>query len=132
MTLKHKKPPIPLEQVSAKPDNWSGPWGRINPTSSGFDVVRFCQRPERSSEKTHSYPYRVISSWHWTDGASEELRIEASADQVTIKGRGLERIVEALDRGTLEVLCEVPGQVPTSEEYAVWITAISIEGKQPD
>ena len=132
MTLKHKKQPVPPGPISAKPDNWSGPWGRINPTSSGFDVVRFCQRPEHSSEKTHSYPYRVLSSWHWTDGAPEELRIEASADQVTIKGRGLERIVEALDRGTLEVLCEVSGEVPTSEEYAVWITAISIERKQPD
>jgi hypothetical protein len=60
------------------------------------------------------------------------LRIEVGADQVTIKGRGLERIVEALDRGTLEILCEVPGEMPPSEEHAVWITAISIEGKQPD
>ncbi len=132
MTLKHKKQPVPPEPVSAKPDNWSGPWGRISPTSSDFDVVRFCQRPEHTSEKTHSYPYRVISSWHWTNGASEELRIDASADQVTIKGRGLERIVEALDRGNLEILCEVPGEMPPLEEHAVWITAISIERNQAD
>jgi hypothetical protein len=131
MTLKHKRPPTPPEPVSTKPDNWSGPWGRINPTSSGFDVVRFCQRSERSSEKTHSYPYRVISSWHWTGGAPEELRIETGADQVTVKGRGLERIVEALDRGTLEVLSEVPGEMPPVEEHAIWITSINVEGVQP-
>ena len=126
MTLKHKKPPIPPEQASAKPDNWSGPWGKINPTSSGFDVVRFCQR-ERGAEKTHSYPYRVISSWHWTDGDTEELRIVTGADEVTIKGRGLDRIVEALDRGALEVLCELPGEMPPVEEHAVWITSILVE-----
>jgi hypothetical protein len=131
MTLKHKRPPTPPEPVSTKPDNWSGPWGRINPTSSGFDVVRFCQRPDRGSEKTHSYPYRVISSWHWTDCAPEELRIETGADQVTVKGRGLERIVEALDRGTLEVLSEVPGEMPPVEEHAIWITTINVEGLQP-
>lgn len=130
MTLKHKKPPIPPEQASAKPDNWSGPWGRINLTSAGFDVVRFCQRPDGLPEQTHSYPYRVLSSWHWTDGAPEELRIEASADQVTVRGRGLERIVEALDQGTLEILCEIPGDLPPSEEHAVWITAISIERRE--
>jgi hypothetical protein len=130
MTLKHKKAPIQSEPASVKPENWSGPWGRINPTSSGFDVVRFCQRSEPRSEKTHSYPYRVISSWHWTDGASEELRIEAGPDQVTIKGRGLERVVEALDRGTLEILCEVPGEILPVEQHAIWITSINVEGSQ--
>jgi hypothetical protein len=59
------------------------------------------------------------------------LRIETGADQVTVKGRGLERIVEALDQGTLEVLCEVPGEMPPVEEHAIWITTINVEGLQP-
>ncbi len=107
MSLKHKKPPVLLETESVNPDAWNGPWGRINPTSETFDVIRFCQGTAGRNLKMHSYPVRVISSWHWTQEQDEEqLRIEAGADLITVRGKGLERIVEALDRGTLEVLKE--------------------------
>jgi hypothetical protein len=123
MNLKPKKPQAPSDPPASKPDKWTGPWGRINPTSTGFDVVRFCQRPDRTPEQTHSYPYRVISSWHWIDRFPEELKIEAGSDLVTVKGRGLDRIMEALDCGTLEILCETP-----SEEGAIWVSAITVVG----
>ena len=130
MSLKPKKSQTPSEPPSSKSDKWTGPWGRINPGSPSFDVVRFCLRPDRSPEKTHSYPYRVISSWHWTDHSPQELKIEAGANLITIKGRGLDRIVEALDRGTLEILCEVPYEPSSMEERQspIWISAITIEG----
>ena len=130
MPLKLKKSQTPSEPSPSKPDNWSGPWGRINPTSAGFDVVRFCQRPDRAPEQTHSYPYRVISSWHWTDNFPQELKIQAGVDLIMVKGRGLDRIVEALDRGTLEILCEVPYEPSSMEERQspIWISAITIEG----
>jgi len=59
------------------------------------------------------------------------LKIEASADLITVKGRGLDRVVEALERGTLEILCEVPYEPSTPEDYQsqIWISAITIEGK---
>jgi hypothetical protein len=127
MSLKPKKSQTHPELRSAKPDKWTGPWGRINPGSPSFDVVRFCQGAAHATQETHSYPYRLISSWHWTNNASEEeLKIEASADLVTVKGRGLDRIVEALDRGMLEILCEVPSEIPPTEESAIWVSTIVI------
>jgi len=133
MTLKHKRPSVPPEPVTSKPDNWSGSWGRINPTPTGLEVVRFCQRPDGSSERTHSYPYRVLSSWHWIENSlEEELKIEAGADLVTVRGRGLIRIVDALDTGTLEVLSEVPGEIAAYEESPIWVTAISVESRREE
>ncbi len=129
MSLKPKKSQILPEPPSDKPDKWTGPWGRINPGTPSFDVVRFCQGTTHAAQKTHSYPYRVISSWHWSDGELEELKIEASADLVTITGHGLDRIVEALDRGTLEILREVPGDISQGEESPIWITAITVAEK---
>jgi hypothetical protein len=130
MTLKHKKSQTPPELPSGSPDKWSGPWGRINPNSQPFDVVRFCQGTTTASEKTHSYPYRVISSWHWANAVTEEeLKIEASADLITVKGRGLDRVVEALDRGMLEILREIPQEMLSEKESPIWVSAITIESR---
>jgi hypothetical protein len=129
MSLKPKKSLTHPELPSAKPDKWTGPWGRINPGSPSFDVVRFCQGATHANQKTHSYPYRAISTWHWAGSATEEeLKIEAGADLVTVKGRGLDRIVEALDRGTLEILSEIFGEMPPKEENAIWVSSITVEG----
>lgn len=125
MSLKPKKSQAPSEPLNQK-DELHGPWGRINPGSPSFDVLRFSQRENR----THSYPYRVLSSWHWTDGPVEELRIEAGADLVTIRGRGLDRIVEALDRGVLAILREIPGEAPAKEDAHIWVSTIVITGAQ--
>jgi hypothetical protein len=108
MPLKPKNPqphsdPLPLK------NELSGPWGRINPEPQAVIVLRICKKISSSTEETHSYPYRVLSSWHWRSGAGdEELKIEAGSDLVTIRGHGLERLVEALDQNTLEVIREAP------------------------
>jgi hypothetical protein len=131
MNLKPKKPQVPSEPPSSKPDKWTGPWGRINPTAAVCDVVRFCQGATNATQQTHSYPYRVISSWHWSNNAIvEELKIEAGADLVTVKGRGLDRIVKALDRGLLEILCEIPGEIPPMEESPIWISSLGIAPRE--
>jgi len=79
------------------------------------------------AEETHSYPYRVLSSWHWRCGVNEEeLKIEAGSDLVTVKGRGLDRLVEALDQNALEILCEALGDKSVESENSVWISSIGI------
>lgn len=129
MNLKPKKSQAPSEPPSSKPNDSTGPWGRINPGTQPLDVVRFCRGTTSATQQSHSYPYRVISSWHWTnDATQEELKIEAGNDLVTVKGRGLDRIVEALDRGILEVLCEIPSEMPSKEESLIWISIIIVEG----
>ena len=94
MTLKQKK--ISSEsQPFKEPDPSSGPWGRINLGSNTSEVVRFCHVENRRIRKTHSYPYRALSSWHWTvNEDKEELLINAGGDAITVKGKALVRIVE--------------------------------------
>ncbi len=125
MPLKLKKSQTPSESSSAKED-LSGPWGRINPEPQAVVALRLCKKTSPSTEETHSYPYRVMSSWHWRGGiAEEELKIEASSDLVTIKGRGLDRLVEALDRNALEILREAPESAIETEK-SIRVSAITI------
>ena len=126
MPLKLKKSQT-LSEPSHTKDELSGSWGRINPNPQAVVALRLCKKTSPSNEETYSYPYRVLSSWHWRGGAiEEELRIEASSDLVTVKGYGLDRLVEALDREMLEILCEIPGEMPPEEKRAIWVTSIMI------
>ena len=126
MPLKLKKSQTPSEPASVK-DELSGPWGQINPEPQSAVVLRLCKKASPSTEETHSYPYRALSCWHWRGGVAEEkLEIEAGSDLVTVTGRGLERLVEALDRGTLETLCEFPKEVSPEERTAIWVSEIKV------
>jgi hypothetical protein len=129
MPLKLKKSQTPSEPPSVK-DELSGPWGRINPEPQSVVVLRLCKKTSASSEETHSYPYRVLSSWHWRDGATEgELKIEAGSDLITVKGRGLDRMVEALDQGMLEILREADSATSPEERGALWISGIQVNSQ---
>jgi hypothetical protein len=126
MPLKLKKSQASPESSSAK-DDLSGPWGRINPEPQAAIALRLCKKTSPSSEETYSYPYRVLSSWHWRGGiAEEELEIEAGSDLVTVTGRGLERLVEALDRSALEILNETPESKSGMADDPIQISSINI------
>ena len=125
MSLKPKNPQILSEPLPIK-DELSGPWGRISADPQAVVALRLCQKTSSSTEETHSYPYRVLSSWHWRSGKEEELKIEAGSDLLTVKGRGLDRVVEALDRNTLEILREVPDDTSDVNEHSIRISAITV------
>jgi len=128
MPLKLKKSQTPSKPSSVK-DELSGPWGRINPEPESVGVLRLCKKTSPSSEETHSYPYRALSCWRWRGEAAEEkLEIEAGSDLVTVTGRGLERLVEALDQSSLEILREVPDS-SIETENSIRVSAITITGE---
>jgi len=125
MPLKLKKSQTPSEPSSVK-DELSGPWGRINPEPQSVVVLRLCKKTSASTEETHSYPYRALSCWHWRGGVDDEtLEIVAGSDLVTVTGRGLERLVEALDRSSLEILREALDSTIDAEN-SIRVSAISI------
>ena len=125
MPLKLKKSQTPSEPSSTK-DELSGPWGRINPEPQSVVVLRLCKKTSASTEETHSYPYRALSCWHWRGGVDDEtLEIVAGSDLVTVTGRGLERLVEALDRSSLEILREALDSTIDAEN-SIRVSAISI------
>ena|SRR5579871_2539412 len=127
MPLKLKKSQTPSEPSSTK-DELSGPWGRINPEPQSVVVLRLCKKTSPSTEETYSYPYRALSCWHWRGGVAEEkLEIEAGSDLVTVTGRGLERLVEALDRSALEILREAQTGSLSESEDPIWVSSIGIK-----
>jgi hypothetical protein len=126
MPLKLKKSQTPSEPSHVK-DELSGSWGRINPEPQAVVALRLYKKTSSSTEETHSYPYRVMSSWHWTGRTSEEeLKIEAGSDLVIVKGRCLDRLVEALDRNTLEVLRETSNDGLTEESVRVSVINVTL------
>jgi hypothetical protein len=126
MPLKLKKSQTPSEPINRK-DETEGSWGRINPEPQSVVVFRLCKKTSSSTEETYSYPYRVLSSWHWRGGVGEEeLKIAAGSDLVVVRGRGLDRIVEALDRNALETLCEVRPNDESRERLSVFISSIQV------
>ena len=126
MPIKLKENQNPAE-VPAKTDDWSGPWGRISPTPRSVDTLRICRG--KTSEEIHSYPYRVLSSWHLRGAGhdTEELKIEAGPDLVTIMGRGLSRVAAALDLGSLEVLSETGGETGIGQDSKIFVSGITLE-----
>ncbi len=127
MSLKPKKSQTPSEPVKRK-DALLGPWGRINSEPQSVTTLRLCKKNSHSTDETHSYPYRVLTSWQWLGSSSkqEELKIEASTDLIIIKGRGLERLAEALDLNALEILREVQNGDLFESENPIWVSSITI------
>ena len=126
MPIKLKENQNPVD-VPAKADDWSGPWGKISPTPRSVDTLRICRG--KTSEEIHSYPYRVLSSWHLRGVGhdTEELKIEAGPDLVTVVGRGLSRVAAALDLGSLEILSETEAGTEAVKDLKIFVSAIILE-----
>jgi hypothetical protein len=120
----------PNESTSpvAKPDTWSGSWGKINPSPQSAQTLRLCKRTSSSMEESFSYPYRTLSSWYWRrELQQEELKIEAGPDTVTIRGKGIVRLLDALDTGALEAVRENIGAIVSAVDNAIVVESLTIE-----
>ena len=126
MPIKLKENQNPVE-APPKTDDWSGPWGRISPTPRSVDTLRICKG--KDSDELHSYPYRVLSSWHVRNLGrdQEELKIEAGPDLITVSGRGLARIAAALDQSSLEVISETASNRDIVDDSKIFVSAILLE-----
>ena len=54
------------------------------------------------------------------------MEIEAGSDLVTVTGRGLERLVEALERSALEILNETPANKSDTLEDPIFVSSINV------
>ncbi len=125
---KLKGPQNATPPSSQGPDSSAGPWGRINPTPQSAQTLRLRKRPSSTTEHSFSYPYRTLSSWTWRrDVQQEELKIEAGPDAITIRGKGLVRLVEALDVGALELVTETAPETRASLENAIIVDSLIVE-----
>lgn len=112
------------ESVSKDGDSFSGPWGRIH--YNPMRTVRF-QKMDKWNSMTYSYPYRSLSRWKYCKSYSgEEITIQAVTDTVTITGRNLEKFVEALDQGKLDLVREMGDESALSVSPTV-VHSISVK-----
>jgi hypothetical protein len=121
---------LPNESTPAvsKPNPWSGPWGKINPSPQTAQTLRLCKRVSSSAEESFSYPYRSLASWQWRrELQEEELKIEAGPDAITLRGKGLSRLVDALDTGALEIVRESSIGAASSVEDTIVVQSLIIE-----
>ncbi len=76
-------------------DDWKGPWGEIIPTEQKH--IRFV-RDVHGVEECWSYPYETLMRQVLKKSKPEEIEILAGGDTITIRGYGLERFLEALEK----------------------------------
>jgi hypothetical protein len=54
----------------------------------------------------------------------------AGTDLVSVKGRGLDRLAEALDLNALEIVRKEPAENPDETENPIWVSSITISRSQ--
>ena len=76
---------------------------------------------------TYSYPYRSLSRWKYRKSySSEEILLQAVTDTVTITGRNLEKLVEALDHGKLDLVREM-GEGDSMSSSPIIVQSIAVK-----
>lgn len=90
MALKQlaNKPPAPLPTAPT--------WGVVAAEDEAPSVLRL-----ECADRTESLPYHTLTRWTHSPGVDETLTIQAGLLIITVRGRELVRIREALDAGRL-------------------------------
>ena len=92
----------------------------VNPIT----VMRF-----ELAERTVCCPLSSLSRWEWSNIGEEKLVIDLAKDRVTVTGRGLAAVLDALDAGRLQVLRESPPTRTPPQDDQPRIDGIKIESK---
>lgn len=116
MTLK-----VRLERADPLPPARSD-WVRIAAKGEERPVVRFVV-----GDQTVSFPTHVFRRWELTSGETDTLRILADREVITVKGRSLDRIRDALDSGLLLEVRARSARIDAGAETVVTIISFTVE-----
>jgi hypothetical protein len=94
MALKHL-----ADQDKPAPTAGGVPWGRLAEKGETAQAVRFAV-----GDRTVSFPFHCLKRWEFIPGSPDALIIQADDETITVNGRLLGPIRDALDAGTLLVL----------------------------
>jgi hypothetical protein len=115
MSLK-PQPDRPAIAVPAPPT-----WGVLAEPGETVSSIRF-----ECADGAYSYPYHALVRWVIQSTPSETLVIHAGKDSVTVRGRQLAAIRDAIDAGRLRVLRLAADRYPATKSGAV-VTHLSVE-----
>jgi hypothetical protein len=120
MALKYKD----VEKQASAEAEYKGPWGEIIPTEQKH--LRFV-RDVHGVEECWSYSYETLMRCVFKKSEPQEIEILAGGDTITIRGYGLERFLEALEKRWLVRVEKRMVRFAASESNGCCVTEIKIE-----
>jgi hypothetical protein len=120
MALKYKN----VEAQAAVEAEYKGPWGEIVHSEQLY--IHFV-RHVHGIEERWSYPYETLMRRVFKKSAPEEIEIMAGGDTITIRGYGLEKFLEPLEKRQLVRIEQRMFRFPASETTGCCVTEIKIQ-----
>jgi hypothetical protein len=126
--MPYNDPPETVPSIpAAEGDEWDGPWGSI--ASEPQSVETLCIQIEEvvGKPRIYYYPYRTIGKWNWQLDDPETLEIQIGGIQLSISGKRLRRLADALNLGQLRLISVGPHR-PLGD--GIYVHAIVIEAPE--
>ena len=120
MALKYKN----VEAQAAAEAEYKGPWGEIVHAEQRY--IHFV-RNVRGVEERWSYPYETLMRLAFKKSVPEEIEIMAGGDTITIRGYGLEKFMEPLEKRHLVRVEQRTIRFAASEPNGCCVTEIKID-----
>lgn len=95
-------------------------WGVLTDDDETAQVVRFVV-----ADRSVSFPFHAFKRWEFNPGTTDSLVIRVEDEIVTVQGRGLATVRDALDAGALLVLRVKPGRAPSASPDETIVTGIT-------
>ena len=90
-------------------DPWSGLWGSVVPDVKSLSMLRVELPAPNGKQETHAFAYSSLARWLCRkSGEDEELEIYFGKQAVKVQGRGLAKLIDALDEGRLKLIRVCP------------------------
>ena len=124
MALKYKDVE---KQAAAEAAEYKGSWGEIIPTEQKH--IRFV-RDVHGVEECWSYSYETLMRCVFKKSEPQEIEILSGGDTITIRGYGLERFLEALEKRWLVRVEKRMVRFAASESNGCCVTEIKIESSR--
>jgi hypothetical protein len=124
MALKYKNVEEKAAAQAADAVEYKGPWGEIIPTEQKH--IHFV-RDVHGIEERWSYPYESLMRLAFKKSVPEEIEIMAGGDTITVRGYGLEKFLEPLEKRHLVRVEQRTIRFAASEPNGCCVTEIKIE-----
>jgi hypothetical protein len=105
-------------------DPWSGLWGNVAPDVKSLSMLRVELPAQNGKLETHGFAYSSLSRWSCRKtGEDEELELHLGKQLVKVQGRGLGKLIDALDEGRLKLIRVCP---PEANDARPWIKELIV------
>ena len=106
-------------------DPWSGLWGSVVPDVKSLSMLRVELPAQNGKQETHAFAYSGLSRWLCRKtGEDEELEIHFGKQLLKVQGRGLGKLIDALDEGRLKLIRTCPAEM---NQALPWIKELTVK-----